>query len=216
MPNNKTWSDSELTTNTHPQLKVLMENLAMEVAEISAQVSRLREETPRGDGDKRSDVQGRSIEPDTSNSDSDGLLCEGWSGRLSYTTESAFPSKVLQQKSGGRHQYPQLFTSDSDGSSARLESETTADESETVRIFNEFTEKVVEVSRTAILPNTGAAGENVTLEDYENALHQVDGKALLSCAGDETMPNKMNVLFATLAVSVYSSLREVGATTIEL
>ena len=33
---------------------------------------------------------------------------------------------------------------------------------------------------------------------------------------DETMPNKMNVLFATLAVSVYSSLREVGETTIEL
>ena len=33
---------------------------------------------------------------------------------------------------------------------------------------------------------------------------------------DETMPKKMNVLFASLAVSVYGSLREVGETTIEL
>ena len=62
------------------------------------------------------------------------------------------------------------------------------------------------------------AGKNVTLEDYENALHQVDGKAqLFTClVSDETMPNKMNVLFATLAVSVYSSPLEVGETTIEL
>ena len=40
----KIWFDTELTTNARPQLKVSMENLAMEVAEISAQVSRLREE----------------------------------------------------------------------------------------------------------------------------------------------------------------------------
>ena len=33
---------------------------------------------------------------------------------------------------------------------------------------------------------------------------------------DETMSDKMNVLFATLAVSVYSSQREVGEITIEL
>ena len=54
------------------------------------------------------------------------------------------PSKVLQRKPDGRCQFPWLSTSDSDGSSARLESETTADESETVRIFDESTEKVVE------------------------------------------------------------------------
>ena len=67
-------------------------------------------------------------------------------------------------------------------------------------------------------PTVVQSGKNVTLEDYKNALHQVDGKAkLFTCpVNDETMPNKMSVLFATLAVSVYSSLREVGETTIEL
>ena len=40
----KIWCDTELTTNARPQLKIWMENLAMEVAELSAQVSRLREE----------------------------------------------------------------------------------------------------------------------------------------------------------------------------
>ena len=98
----KIWCDTELTTNARPQLKVSMENLAMEVAEISAQVSRPREEVSNANlirheetatnEEAIKDVQGRSIEPDTSNSDSDGLLCEGWSGRLSYTTESAFRS----------------------------------------------------------------------------------------------------------------------------
>ena len=59
MPNTKFVVTTELTTNTNEigkdrnrgeapryceQLKVSMENLAMEVAEISAQVSRLREE----------------------------------------------------------------------------------------------------------------------------------------------------------------------------
>ena len=68
-------------------------------------------------------------------------------------------------------------------------------------------------------PTVVEAGENVTLEDYKNALHQMVEKAylLFTClVSDETMPNKMHVLFATLAVSVYSSLREVGETTIEL
>ena len=64
------------------------------------------------------------------------LLSEDWAIE-SLTTEIRW-----------RCQFPWLSTSDSDGSSARLESETTADESEAVRIFNEFTGKVVEVSRT--------------------------------------------------------------------
>ena len=40
----KIWCDTELTTNARPQLKVSMENLAMDLAEISALVSRLPEE----------------------------------------------------------------------------------------------------------------------------------------------------------------------------
>ena len=102
---------------TVDELEVSMENLAMEVAELYAQVSRLREEVSNADlicqeetatnEQAIKDVQDAEIEPDTGNSDSDGLLCEGWSGRLSYTTESCFPkpgpSKDLQQKSGGRY-----------------------------------------------------------------------------------------------------------------
>ena len=45
----KIWCDTELTTNARPQLKVSMKNLAMEVAELSAQVSRLREEVSKAD-----------------------------------------------------------------------------------------------------------------------------------------------------------------------
>ena len=80
----------------------------------------------------------------------------------------------------------------------------------------------MEVSRTVtsdFCPTVVQAGANVTLEDYEDALHQMVEKAyqLFACpVSDETMPNEMNVLFATLAVSVYSSLREVGETTVEL
>ena len=94
------------------------------------------------------------------------------------------PSKVLQRKSDGRCQFPWLSTSDSDGSSARLESETTADESETVSIFDEFTGKVVESVWSVILdsyqrfcPTVVQSGANVTLEDYEDALHQMIEKA---------------------------------------
>ena len=53
-----------------------------------------------------------------------------------------------------------------------------------VRIFNDFTGKVVESVWSVILysdqrfcPTLVQAGKKITLEDYENALHQVDGKA---------------------------------------
>ena len=59
------------------------------------------------------------------------------------------PSKVLQQNTGGRYQCLWLPTSDSDGSSARLESETTAPESEAVRTLDKFTGTAV---------NSGAGG----------------------------------------------------------
>ena len=56
----------------------------------------------------------------------------------------------------------------------------TAYESETVRIFDEFTGKMVQSVWSVILdsdqrfcPTLVQAGKNVTLEDYENALHQV-------------------------------------------
>ena len=45
----KIWCDTELTTNARPQLKVSMENAVTEVAEPSAQVSRLREEVSNAD-----------------------------------------------------------------------------------------------------------------------------------------------------------------------
>ena len=45
----KIWCDTELTTNARPQLKVSMENVVTEVAEFSAQVSRLREEVSNAD-----------------------------------------------------------------------------------------------------------------------------------------------------------------------
>ena len=49
-----------------------------------------------------------------------------------------------------------------------------------MRIFNEFTGKVVEVSGTVtsdFCPTVVQAGANVTLEDYEDALHQMIEKA---------------------------------------
>ena len=82
---------------------------------------------------------------------------------------------------------------------ARLESETTAAESEAVRTFDEFIGKAVEVSRTLtseICPTVVQVGANVTLEDCEDTLHQVVGKAQQLFAypvSDGTVPDKTEV-----------------------
>ena len=75
-------------------------------------------------------------------------------------------------------------------SSARLESETTVAESVAVRIFDEFTGKAMEGVWYVILdidqrirPTVVQAGANVTLEDCQDTLYQVIGKAqqLFTC-----------------------------------
>ena len=87
------------------------------------------------------------------------------------------PSLTTNQV-GGTNVFGSLQVIQSD--LARLESENTTAESEAVRTFDEFTGNAVEVSRTAIsdfCPTVVQAGANVTLEDYEDALHQMVEKA---------------------------------------
>ena len=59
-------------------------------------------------------------------------------------------------------------------------------------------------------------GTNITLEDCEDTLHQVVGKAQQLFAypvSDKTVPNKLKVLFATFGYLGYSSC-EVGEDTV--
>ena len=54
------------------------------------------------------------------------------------------------------------------------------------------------------------SGTNITLEDCEDTLHQVVGKAQQLFAypvSDKTVPNKLKVLFATLAISVTAHMK---------
>ena len=78
----KIWCDTELTTNARPQLKIWMENLAMEVAELSAQVSRLREEVSNANLIRHEET--------ATNEEAikDVQDAEGWSGRLSHAFRS--------------------------------------------------------------------------------------------------------------------------------
>ena len=144
-----------------------------------------------GNGDKRRGHQGcvgRSIEPDTGNSDSDGLLCEGWSGRLSYTTESAFRSlghrRIYNRNQvGGTNIFGslQVIQMVAPRDSRRKPQPTSP---KRYALFDELTGRMVQSVWSVILdsdqrfcPTLVQAGRNVTLEDYENALHQVNGKA---------------------------------------
>ena len=91
----KIWCDTELTTNARPQLKIWMENLAMEVAELSAQVSRLREEVSNANLIRHEET--------ATNEEAikDVQDAEGWSGPFISRFPKPGPSKDLQQKSGG-------------------------------------------------------------------------------------------------------------------
>ena len=88
----------------------------------------------------------------------------------------------------------------------RFGSKTTAAESEAVRTFDEFTGKAVEVSRTVTSDFAQQWCRRARLPRWRTTrmlFARLMGSLVvyLSCE-DETMPNKMKVLFATLTVSI--------------
>ena len=131
-----------------------MENLAMEVAELSAQVSRLQEEVSNA---RRQEAIKDVQDAQSSLSRATQILTDFYAKAgqtVSLTQQSLFSevhSTWIQAYNGNQVRgtivisFLQVIQSDF----ARLESETTAAESETVRTFDKFTGKAV---------NSGAGG----------------------------------------------------------
>ena len=219
----KGWCDTELTKYTQTreektatveklhatvdELEVSMENLAMEVAELSAQVSRLQEEVSNATSIRHEETA--TNEEDIKDvQDAQLNLTQAIQILMDFYAKAGQAVSFSQQSlfSEVHSTWTQVYNGNQVGGTnvisfiqviesdfARLESETTAAESEAACTFDEFTGKAVEVSRTLtseICPTVVQVGANVTLEDCEDTLHQVVEKArqLFAClVSDETV-----------------------------
>ena len=80
----------------------------------------------------------------------------------------------------------------------------------TTEVICEYLESSITGHLPANLHNSGAGGHNITLEDCEDTFHQVVGKAqqlFVFPVSDKTVPNKLKVLFATMAISITAHVK---------
>ena len=181
------------------ELKVSMGNVAKEVAEFSAQVSRIREEVSNADLIRHEETATneeaiKDVQDAQLNLTQAMQILTDFCAKVSSTPFQVECSTVKNfsastARFGGpsltteiRWEVPvslvslQVIQSDL----ARLESENKTAESEAVHTFDEFTGNAVEVSRTAtsdFCPTVVQVGANVTLEDYQDVLHHLVEKA---------------------------------------
>ena len=172
--------------------KFSMKNVVMEVAEFCAQVSRLREEVSKADlicyeetttNEEAIKDSGRSVEPDTGIP----IVMDLVRGRLSYTTD-AFQSQG-HRKSYNRNQVGgtnifgslQVIQMVAPRDSSRKPQPTSpkwyAFLTTSLGKWWKSIWSVILDSDQRFCPTLVQAGKKITLEDHENALHQIDGKA---------------------------------------
>lgn len=198
----KGWCDTELATNTQTreektatveklhatvdELEASMEKLAMEVAELSAQVSRLQEEVSNATSIRHEETA-TNEEAIKDAQDAQSSLTQAIQILTDFYAKAGQAVSLTQQSPSS--EAPSTWTEAYNGNQvggtnvisflqviqsdfARLESETTAAESEAVRAFDEFTGKA-EVTRAA---NTQEIEYKTQLRQQQDA-KLVDSKA---------------------------------------